>query len=448
MIPLGKKTTTQLCIFTISFAIGIMFYKIVKNPKYIAIVDLRERKEKEVLTKDELSITSSSENQTETTCSPIRSFVYLKTHKTGSTSLYGILNRYIEKNNIYNRVNAFPRPFLGGYPGTFKGSLCESMSANNTQTQRNDVVQGNIIPDVVSGHFRFNKEELKALLNPDAKYITILRNPIQAFESSFHYYYLTQLKKRHLQHPIACAGEPYIQIMKKKDASYSEYLRVVNSSNLESFAWYFRTRNYQSFDLGLDSSNMDEKYILEQARQLDDTFDLVLIIEHFMESLILLKNLLCMTWEDIIPLHSNEGRYKKHLYTKDEEVIVHSLTNQDRVLYDYFNKTLWRKIDEYGHEKMAEDLIALETYIKTDRAVSKNKSKHKKKKKSKKRIAGLDTLPEVNTNAVSDMVNQMTQVILTQEKYYTKSKHFSLGVVHKIAQYMAANEGWCPKRPD
>lgn len=52
---------------------------------------------------------------------------------------------------------------------------------------------------------------------------------------------------------------------------------------------FCRSKNSQAFDLGLDPMNLSKQYVQREAKRLDSLFDLVLIFEYLLESLILLK---------------------------------------------------------------------------------------------------------------------------------------------------------------
>ena len=51
----------------------------------------------------------------------------------------------------------------------------------------------------------------------------------------------------------------------------------------------FRSKNFQSFDLGLDALLENEREIKQAIHQLDSQLDLVMIAEYMDESLVLLK---------------------------------------------------------------------------------------------------------------------------------------------------------------
>ncbi|KXJ28782.1 Galactosylceramide sulfotransferase [Exaiptasia diaphana] len=89
-----------------------------------------------------------------------------------------------------------------------------------------------------------------------------------------------------------------------------------------------------------------EKYI----DYLDHEFDLVMIMEHFDESLILLKQLMCWSYEDILyfKLNERQDKHKRKELDKTVQNNILSWNHADNLLYQYFNRTLWKKIKAQG----------------------------------------------------------------------------------------------------
>ena len=96
--------------------------------------------------------------------------VFLKTHKTASSTVQNLLFCFAERNNL--RV-ALPVQSCGHqfcYPRTFKA----------------DFVHPHMLPpNVITNHMRFNKTALQHLMPNKAIYVTILREPASMFESLF-----------------------------------------------------------------------------------------------------------------------------------------------------------------------------------------------------------------------------------------------------------------------
>ncbi|KAM7437233.1 galactose-3-O-sulfotransferase 1 [Porites harrisoni] len=105
-------------------------------------------------------------------CSPKKNVVFLKTHKTGSSTVTNILNRFGDKNNLvfvvptqkYNRL---------GWPWLFHEDYM--IHYNHTK------------PNMLCSHARYNRAVLERVMPNDTVYVTILRDPVKHFESTFSY---------------------------------------------------------------------------------------------------------------------------------------------------------------------------------------------------------------------------------------------------------------------
>ena len=84
---------------------------------------------------------------------------------------------------------------------------------------------------------------------------------------------------------MACWGEPFKSIVGKLNVTVSDYLNKVEEEGLppDDTPFLFRVKNFQGFELGLDSNNFDLKYIYDEILRLDDIFDLIMVQErlHF-----------------------------------------------------------------------------------------------------------------------------------------------------------------------
>ncbi|XP_077512957.1 galactosylceramide sulfotransferase-like [Amblyomma americanum] len=99
--------------------------------------------------------TSSPEPQ----CTPRSSVCFLKTHKCASSAMQNMLMRYGERHGL-----AFALPPFGLYLGN-------PAFFNRTQ------VMGSPPFDMLVHHTRFHEYEVRAVLKPDAVFVTIVREP-------------------------------------------------------------------------------------------------------------------------------------------------------------------------------------------------------------------------------------------------------------------------------
>ncbi|XP_029940935.1 galactosylceramide sulfotransferase isoform X2 [Salarias fasciatus] len=282
--------------------------------------------------KESLKIPSQSVKPQADECAPKINIMFMKTHKTASSTILNILFRFGEKHEL---KFAFPdgrNDFF--YPSPF---LC---------SQVKDYTPGECF-NVVCNHMRFDHQEVVKLLPPDAVYITILRDPVDLFESSFHYY--------HRAVPLTwrIIGEDKLSgFLNNPRAFYSP--EAYNS---------FYLRNLLFFDFGFDNNlEADDPRVMTDIQNLSERFHLVLIAEYFEESLILLKDLLCWTMEDILYFKLNVRR-SSSVSRLAPEMRAKALqwNGADWKLYQHFNATFWNRVEAYGTERMKRDVTKLLT---------------------------------------------------------------------------------------
>ncbi|XP_035664219.1 galactose-3-O-sulfotransferase 2-like [Branchiostoma floridae] len=108
-----------------------------------------------------------------------------------------------------------------------------------------------------------------------------------------------------------------------------------------------------AFDLGYPTEGADDMEAAERyIKELEHDFTLVLLLEHLDESLVLLRRLMC--WEtrdvvcDTVPKNARNYSYKSYIPTAEEMTNLRKWKAVDYLLYDTFNRSLWRKIEAQG----------------------------------------------------------------------------------------------------
>lgn len=210
--------------------------------------------------------------------------------------------------------------------------------------------------DVLCSHMRLDVEQVKQIMPPNTTYITILREPLQTFESVFSYYTSTI---------------PAFTLAKKvaETAEHKSALSVFLESP-ESF-WDPKepenglAKNPMSFDLGLNSQQWNSSWPADLTL-LKETFQLVMIAEHFDESLVLLGALLKLELEELAYLRLNT-RSPKYVTLLDDitKARLRAWNSLDVLLYDFFLKLFWEKAEQYGLERLNRDVALLK--VSTDR---------------------------------------------------------------------------------
>lgn len=117
------------------------------------------------------------------------------------------------------------------------------------------------------------------------------------------------------------------------------------------------------FDFGYDNLNTNEGYIKSAIAELDKHFDLVLIADYFDEGIILLKELLCWDFNDVLYVKTNARSQTSTILTNNLKKKINSWNKADYMLYEYFNQTFWEKVKIYGVDRMRNDVTILNQHI-------------------------------------------------------------------------------------
>ncbi|XP_076145012.1 galactose-3-O-sulfotransferase 3 [Alosa pseudoharengus] len=256
------------------------------------------------------------------------SVAFLKTHKTASSTVQNILFRFAERHNL---TVALPVPSCGHqfcYPHMFSGRFVHPHT---------------VPPDILTSHTRLNVGEMRRLMPNGTRYVTILREPAAMFESLFSYY------NQHCQ-----------SFHRVPNGSLEEFLRhpTLYYRAEEKDSMY--ARNTVAFDLGGDKDHQpagDGEYVQGFVARMESVFSLVMIAEHFDESLVLLRRLLNWEPEDVLYL-------KLNMRTEESRLTLHGPAPAqirawnwlDSALYDHFNATLWRQLEQLGRPCVEREL--------------------------------------------------------------------------------------------
>ena len=193
-------------------------------------------------------------------------------------------------------------------------------------------------PNILSSHARFNKRPMNRLFPKESsKYITILRNPVDNFESVFNY---MELGKR-----IGLGNNPdSLQLFLERSGIPFTMMRKIN------YEWLL-IRNPLLHDLGLSFKFYQNLTAVNEYIQfLDKEFDLVMIMDYFDESLVLMKRLLCWNMDDILYLKLNDRQEEEKNVALNSDIRenIKRWNKADVLLFDHFNKSFWKRIEKEG----------------------------------------------------------------------------------------------------
>ncbi|NXN31891.1 G3ST2 sulfotransferase, partial [Nycticryphes semicollaris] len=264
-------------------------------------------------------------------CHAKSNVMFLKTHKTASSTILNIMFRFAER---YNLTVALPANelFHLGYPETFKATFVEEFQSIGQNY------------NIMCNHLRFNPSEVRKVMAANTFYFSILRNPIHLLESSYVYY------KDYV---------PAFRISKDVNEYLASPMKYYLPVNYEENIY---ARNIMWFDFGYNNNAEDKKkYIQSVLREIEQNFHLILIADYFDESMILLKHTLCWDLDDVVYFKLNSrSQDTVQTLTPESKERIKTWCSLDWELYLHFNQSFWRRIEEtIGLEELEKEVNQL-----------------------------------------------------------------------------------------
>ncbi|XP_036001976.1 galactose-3-O-sulfotransferase 4 isoform X1 [Fundulus heteroclitus] len=294
-------------------------------------------------------------------CQPHTHIMFLKTHKTASSTVLNMLYRFGDEHNLRF---ALPLGYQLGYPLPFNAHRVKGYRGPRA-----------IEFHIMGNHMRFNKPEVEKVMPTDTFYFSIVRDPVALAESSFAYYKEVAPAFRKAKGLGEFADDP--------KHFYDPRLR--NNHYARNLLW---------FDFGLDH-NANFSFALARIGEdmIRRTFKLILVSEYFDQSMILLRHAVCWPLDAVVSFSLNARQQKPsstggvggswmgkaaaaagvgirggHAQAKMPPNL--SLTEEQReklrqwnafdwYLYKAFNKTFWEEIDKFGHTRMEKEVNLL-----------------------------------------------------------------------------------------
>ncbi|XP_035671778.1 galactose-3-O-sulfotransferase 2-like [Branchiostoma floridae] len=276
---------------------------------------------------DASDITSMKEQEqgagfgnTSNTCNEKTNLVFLKTHKTASSTVQNIIMRFGSTRNL---TFVLPRNgHIMGWPKLFQKSF----------VLQKDLSKKNTTYNILCHHIRFHHEHVRELMPDDTVYITIIRNPVYMFESIFSYMRFDKdFRIKNTTEPLKTFLEQpsyYVKFGTKRPA-----------------ALY---RNPMLFEFGNIRTESDTEQSIEfDIDRIEKIFSVVMIADYFEESLVLLKHTLCWDINDVtfFKMNARENESIRSM-TADMAEKIRQWNKADAMLFDHFNKTLWSKLSK------------------------------------------------------------------------------------------------------
>ncbi len=249
-------------------------------------------------------------------CHSETKIAFLKTHRTGGSTVQNILLRFGVRHNLN-----FALPTQG-----WMFRLDRPLNA----TEVLEGPFGDMAPfDVFASHCRWDTEEVLKIV-PMAKIITILRDPIQAFASVF--------------------------ALSKMKISLDDYVKKLVNAEIKVPPETLLGWNNLVWEMGSTDNNASAK-----IAEIDATFDLVMITEHFEESMVLLADRMCWPLEDVTHLIHN-ARNSEHKIKIEEDtakLLRKTVLAGDYKLYGHLKEKFYRLVDAFGKKRMSEAVSKL-----------------------------------------------------------------------------------------
>ncbi|XP_026208504.1 galactose-3-O-sulfotransferase 4 isoform X2 [Anabas testudineus] len=294
-------------------------------------------------------------------CQPHTHIMFLKTHKTASSTVLNMLYRFGEERNLHF---ALPMGYQLGYPLPF--------NAHRVKGYR-----GPRVTDfhIMGNHMRFNKLEVEKVMSADTFYFSIIRDPVALAESSFAYYKEVAPAFRKAKTLGDFADDPR--------KYYDPRLR--NNHYARNLLWY---------DFGMDhNANFSISLAQHGEAIIHRTFKLILVSEYFDQSMILLRHALCWPLDAVVSFslnarqqkpsgiggmrgswvdkaaavagvsvragHSQVKREPNLLLTEEQREKLRQWNALDWYLYKAFNRSFWEEVSRFGHTLMEQEVALL-----------------------------------------------------------------------------------------
>ena len=206
--------------------------------------------------------------------------------------------------------------------------------------------------DVSYVHNFYNKTAIDSLMHEDTFKLTILRDPVENFKSSWIYYsHITHELRELLQVEDKGNYTQEIDVFLKNPYKY------LDEFNYDHSAWKF-IHNPQFIFFGkptylLRNQRQQEKLVDRWIAEIDSDFDHVIILEMMFESLAVLMLKMCWTPSDMINLKMNSATLKSSGISQLTEQNLSRLNWADYKLYEHFKNKLYEDIHKLGTEKVS-----------------------------------------------------------------------------------------------
>ncbi|XP_019637617.1 PREDICTED: galactosylceramide sulfotransferase-like [Branchiostoma belcheri] len=329
-----------------------------------------------------------TDNTTQWQCRFHENVAFMKIHKCGSSTTQNIFLRF---GHVHRLLVALPKGEDKPQIGRFGKITEDDYEAPPRGTRWN----------VFAHHAVYNRSGILRLMPEDTKFVAILREPVDRFLSAFIYFKMAKYfpgmigssrPPRNARSTLdrfkarQKRGQRRIAVSNKKGPPRNSISRhtspVSRSSTLNpAILQYLQNparwdniyrpggptdpnyehacvRNCMVRDLGFPESLYENSEAIgDFIEGIEQDFTLVMILQYFDQSLVLLKRKMCWSIRDILYDHKHRtknGKATKPNITDEMKQTFLKHNNADSMLFQHFNDSLWRQISQEGDDFQAE----------------------------------------------------------------------------------------------
>ena len=277
------------------------------------------------------------------TCHPHHNVAFIKCMKCATETVGNILRRYALSNDLSVVLPVDKKIYLG-----WPFSIVESDFRPSSRGY-----------NMLIEHAVYNGSYMREVMNANTQFITIIREPLDMFFSTLHYFNVFNIIEIEGPRKGPVAVRNYLHNIQHYESLYKshEYSKL-RYCIPDGFSV---TKNLLGHCLGMPlgfpdkdkNITRDRNAVKKYIETLDSDFMLVMLMEYLDESLVLLKRMMCWQIKDIIYHSTNKGNYS-HKRTDSfgpyDKKLHQSWSSIDYQIYDHFNRTFWKKVAQQSSD--------------------------------------------------------------------------------------------------
>lgn len=272
-------------------------------------------------------------------------FVYIKNHKCASDTLSAMFRKFAIDREL-TVVLPIGRRFNLGWPHQLAPYM-----------YRPAKTQYNLLLD----HVVYNHSYMSQIMPENTRYFTSLREPFGRLTSALTYFAMANcaLMPESFRSNRLRITEGFLSNMDHYDTVYKSIENLWSREKCGCIPnGVSMIKNGLAFDLGFPvgyhTGTVDQSenyvYIIKWLIGIYQQMPLVILIEHFEESMVLVKRYMCWTMKDILYKRLNDWHTPKAQFQQYQIQQFRNWSNVDTLLYYLYNRTFWKHIRSLGED--------------------------------------------------------------------------------------------------